>query len=124
MLFDLAAGKYEEVYYIERWAYYWMRVAGAYNPEIIPKLFSGIDQVMIQRAREFPLESLVGGKQIRAGRDFICLCPFHEERTPSFHIYTKDNHYKCFGCGVGGDAISYVMQKEKLSFPEAIRRLT
>jgi DNA primase len=51
------------------------------------------------------------------------LCPFHSERTPSFHVNQERQTYHCFGCGVGGTAINFVMVTEKLEFPEAVRFL-
>jgi DNA primase len=59
----------------------------------------------------------------RSGRNFKCLCPFHQETTPSFYIYTDSNSYYCFGCQASGNTISYIMNIEGLSFPEAIERL-
>lgn len=59
----------------------------------------------------------------RAGVNFKACCPFHDERTPSFYIYTDDQHYHCFGCGVHGDAISFVREKENLAFVEAMEFL-
>jgi DNA primase len=60
-------------------------------------------------------------KLARRGRQFLGLCPFHGEKTPSFHVY--DDHYHCFGCGAHGSVIDFVMQAEKLSFPQAVERL-
>jgi len=59
----------------------------------------------------------------RAGRNFKGLCPFHQERSPSFNVNPERKGYKCFGCGVGGDAIRFVMEIEGRSFPEAVRKL-
>jgi len=59
----------------------------------------------------------------RAGRNFKALCPFHHEKTPSFMISTEKQIYHCFGCGAGGNAISFLMQYERLEFPEAIEVL-
>ena len=59
----------------------------------------------------------------RAGRSFSGLCPFHGERTPSFHVNPERRMFKCFGCGAGGDAISFVMKNEGKSFVEAARDL-
>jgi DNA primase len=50
-------------------------------------------------------------------------CPFHAERTPSFHVRPDLGLWKCFGCGEGGDVISFVMRVERCAFPEAVRRL-
>lgn len=52
----------------------------------------------------------------------LCLCPFHEEKTPSFYIY-PDNSFFCFGCRLGGNAIDFVMKKFNCSFKEACKRL-
>ena len=59
----------------------------------------------------------------KAGRNYKGLCPFHQERTPSFNVNPQRKGYKCFGCGAGGDAIRFVMEVEGKSFPEAIRKL-
>ena len=59
----------------------------------------------------------------RRGRDYVGLCPFHSEKTPSFSVSPERQSFHCFGCGVGGNAISFVMQYENLSFPEALRFL-
>jgi len=74
------------------------------------------------RART-PLHSLVGGRVrlIGQGRDRKGLCPFHSEKSPSFHCY--DDHFHCFGCGAHGDAIGFVMRLDNLPFLEAVERL-
>ena len=51
------------------------------------------------------------------------LCPFHSERTPSFHVLPDRQMYKCFGCGKGGGAINFIMEMEHLSYPDAVRHL-
>ena len=51
------------------------------------------------------------------------LCPFHDEKTPSFSVNPTNGYYHCFGCGESGDAIGFVRKMEGLSFPEAIERL-
>ena len=58
----------------------------------------------------------------RAGASYKGLCPFHGEKTPSFHV-NPDRGFHCFGCGVGGDVIKFVELYEKVSFPEAVRLL-
>lgn len=57
------------------------------------------------------------------GGGYFGLCPFHGEKTPSLHIKPSDNFYHCFGCGVSGNAISFIMELEGLSFPEAVKFL-
>ena len=59
----------------------------------------------------------------RAGRNFKGLCPFHSEKTPSFHVSSERQTYHCFGCGRGGDVFSFVMEREGLSFPEVLEML-
>lgn len=58
-----------------------------------------------------------------AGSAFKGLCPFHREKTPSFHVNPARQIYKCFGCGEGGDVLSFLMKVEGLSFPEALETL-
>ena len=59
----------------------------------------------------------------RRGRNMIGLCPFHGEKTPSFNIYTEDGHFYCFGCGAGGDVITFIMKIENLDYLEAVKFL-
>ena len=59
----------------------------------------------------------------RAGAAYKALCPFHDEKTPSFVIQRGDNHYHCFGCGAHGDAIQFLMTHLKMSFVEAVESL-
>ncbi len=59
----------------------------------------------------------------QSGRSFKGLCPFHDEKTPSFHVNPERSIFHCFGCGAGGDAFQFVMRHEALSFPEAVRSL-
>ena len=59
----------------------------------------------------------------RSGRSFSACCPFHSERTPSFHVWPESQRWKCFSCGRSGDAFSFVMEREGVEFPEALRML-
>ena len=59
----------------------------------------------------------------RTGRSFKALCPFHEEKTPSFNINQERQIYHCFGCGVGGNVISFVMEYDKIGFIDALKLL-
>jgi DNA primase len=59
----------------------------------------------------------------RSGSSLVGLCPFHDEKSPSFNVNPTTNHYYCFGCGEGGDAISFVQKVEHLTFTEAVERL-
>jgi DNA primase len=68
---------------------------------------------------------LIGSKvQLRqAGRSFKGLCPFHQEKTPSFVVYPENQSYHCFGCGKGGDIFTFVMDTENLDFRDALKQL-
>lgn len=59
----------------------------------------------------------------RSGRSFKGLCPFHDEKTPSFIVNPERQSYKCFGCGEGGNVFTFLMQQDRLTFPEAARLL-
>ena len=59
----------------------------------------------------------------KAGTNYKGLCPFHNEKTPSFVVTPAKQICKCFGCGKGGDAVHFIMEIEQLSFPEAIKWL-
>jgi len=59
----------------------------------------------------------------KAGRGFTGLCPFHHEKTPSFHVNPDRQTFHCFGCGVGGNVFTFLMRVEGATFPEALERL-
>jgi DNA primase len=84
-----------------------------FPPSFIDDLKSLADIVQVVQER-VPLR--------RSGASWKGLCPFHGEKTPSFHVFDKGN-FKCFGCGVGGDVIKFVELYEKITFPEAVRQL-
>jgi DNA primase len=71
------------------------------------------------------LVALVGEtvKLVRRGRSFVGLCPFHQEKTPSFHVNAERGFFHCFGCKESGGAVDFLMKVEGQSFPEAIRSL-
>ena len=83
-------------------------------------------QDSIERLRESAdIVSLISRKTDlrRVGSRWTGLCPFHEERTPSFSVDADRGLYHCFGCGLGGDAIKFVMETEQLDFPTAVEQL-
>ncbi len=59
----------------------------------------------------------------KRGKKHVGLCPFHSEKSPSFTVDSEKQLFHCFGCGVGGDVFTLIMEKENLSFPEALRHL-
>ncbi len=80
----------------------------------------------LDRLRQLvPLTDTVARKVrlTRRGREFTGLCPFHNEKTPSFTVSDDKGFYHCFGCGAHGDVIGFVMRTEGLSFPEAVEKL-
>ena len=76
------------------------------------------------------LSEIVGRKVLwdrrksQPGRgEFWACCPFHNEKSPSFHVLDREGYYKCFGCGAGGDAVEFVIQTENMSYREAMEML-
>lgn len=59
----------------------------------------------------------------KSGSAYKCLCPFHDDSSPSLHVSPSKQIYHCFACGAGGDSIKFVMEYEKLTYPEAIEKL-
>ncbi len=59
----------------------------------------------------------------KSGPNYIGLCPFHSEKTPSFHVHSTRQFYHCFGCKAGGDAFKFVQSMERITFPEALKLL-
>ena len=59
----------------------------------------------------------------KAGRNLFGLCPFHEERTPSFSVSEEKQIFHCFSCGRGGNVFKFLMEMENLSFPEAVEKV-
>ena len=62
-------------------------------------------------------------KLTKKGKNFLGLCPFHNEKTPSFNVNDDDGYYHCFGCGAHGDNISFIRTSENKSFMEAVEFL-
>ena len=80
-----------------------------------------LDEIRIR----LPLVQVVG-KRVRLskrGQEYTGLCPFHNEKTPSFTVNEEKGFFHCFGCGVHGDVIAFVMRDEGLSFPDAVKNL-
>jgi DNA primase len=76
--------------------------------------------------RQVDLGALVAERGIelqRKGQHLFALCPFHRERTPSFVVTPHRGLFHCFGCGLGGDAIGFLVRYDGVSFPDALRML-
>lgn len=78
----------------------------------------------IEQARSYPIEGILNIETKRAGRNFVCKCPFHEDKMPSFTIYTESNSFYCFSCKRGGDSIELLMALKNISFIEAVKELS
>ena len=59
----------------------------------------------------------------RSGSSYVGLCPFHNEKSPSFSVSGEKQLYYCFGCGAGGNVFTFLMEYENMSFPEAVAHL-
>src|SRR5271157_1824374 len=80
-----------------------------------------IDQIFLIARIEEVIGEFVTLK--KRGANFIGLCPFHEEKTPSFNVSPSKEIYKCFGCGKAGNVIRFLMEHERFTYPEALRYL-
>ena len=83
------------------------------------------DSFLEELKQRCDIESLISSYVLlkRAGRNLKGLCPFHSEKTPSFVVYPESQSFYCFGCGAGGDAISFIMRAENLEYIEAVKFL-
>ena len=85
-----------------------------------------INAAVIDKIKEFNnIEDVIGEniKLEKKGTSYTGLCPFHKEKTPSFHVNSKDGYYKCFGCGEAGDVITFIEKYKNYSFQEAVEYL-
>ncbi|MBM4017607.1 MAG: DNA primase [Planctomycetes bacterium] len=87
---------------------------GLYSDDILNEIARANDIVEVV-SQYFPLK--------RAGKEYKALCPFHAEKSPSFYVNPAKQIFKCFGCGRGGGVFNFVMAKENVTFPEAVRML-
>lgn len=83
----------------------------------------GITDEDIARAREVPIDNFYEGRLRKVAGKLIGKCPFHEEKTPSFHIYIDQNSFWCYGCNTGGSSIDYVMKLNNCEFLNAVKFL-
>jgi hypothetical protein len=83
------------------------------------------DDANLENARAFPILELAeqSTQMRRTGRSHLGRCPFHEEKTASFHVYPSQNRFHCYGCNRDGDSISFVMERDSVGFREAINTL-
>ncbi len=76
--------------------------------------------LLLERAKTVPIEQLYEGTLRNSGFRLSGLCPFHDERTPSFYIFPETNTYHCFGCSAHGDSISFYMKLNSCDFNQAL----
>jgi len=83
------------------------------------------DSFLQELTQRNPIESLISGyvQVKRRGRNLVGLCPFHGEKTPSFTVYPENNSFYCFGCGAGGDVITFIKRIENLDYRDAVKFL-
>ena len=83
------------------------------------------DEFLYRLKMANPIDTVMGSyvSIIRRGRNYVCSCPFHSEKTPSCTIFTDTQNFYCFGCGAGGDVINFTMMIENLDFSEAVKLL-
>ena len=80
-----------------------------------------IEEILARTDIEPLISSYVSLK--RAGDTYKGLCPFHSEKSPSFTVYPRTSSFYCFGCGMGGDAVTFIKQIEHLDYPDALQFL-
>lgn len=83
------------------------------------------DDFLYQLRQNNPIETVMSSytNLRKRGRNYVCLCPFHSEKTPSCTVYTDNSSFYCFGCGAGGDVITFIRQIENLDYIEAVKLL-
>ena len=83
------------------------------------------DDFLEQLREACPMETIAGNyvNLIRRGRHYVCNCPFHSEKSPSCTIFPDTQSFYCFGCGAGGDVITWVRRMENLEFTDAVKQL-
>ena len=84
--------------------------------EFITELLNRIDIISL-------IADLLPTPLKKAGSNYTSICPFHEEKSPSFSVSASKQFYYCFGCGASGNAISFIMEYEKLDFRETVSKL-
>lgn len=116
-----------ESVYIKKWLKYWKRVYEAVGEDkLIPEEIyedKRFTDYQLDQAREVPIEGMYEGSLRTIYGKAVGLCPFHEEGTPSFTIFTNENKFHCFGCQAHGDAIDFWMKTRNVDFVQAVKDL-
>ena len=85
-----------------------------------------LPELFIQQLKQScDMERIVSGylPLKKKGRYLVGLCPFHSEKSPSFYVYPQNQSFYCFGCGAGGDVITFIRRIENLEYMEAVKLL-
>jgi DNA primase len=84
-----------------------------------------IKDSVLEAIKAIDLQDVIGRyvQLKRRGANMVACCPIHDEKTPSFYVSPSKQIFKCYGCGVGGDSISFIIKKENVDFPEAVKIL-
>lgn len=109
----MVGGAKPQMGFVSMW--YNMRPMERINESVIEEIRSRIDLAELVSSYGIPLK--------QSGSSVTACCPFHHEKTPSFHINAAKGFYHCFGCGESGDAFKFVQKQEGLSFTEAVKKL-
>jgi hypothetical protein len=114
---------YMEYFIIQRWLKYWLQLLAKVDDKIkLVETSSEISETEVEFAREYPIADLYDGR-LRGSTRLSGLCPFHNEDSPSFIIFTDDNKFYCFGCHEHGDSIDFYMKQNKVGFMQAVKKL-
>jgi len=108
--------------WLRHWSELWRKVSNKPLPHPQAEQLNHYGYFELQQARQVPLESLYEGKLRKVGSRLVGLCPFHQEKTPSFYVF-PDNHFHCYGCSAHGDAIAFIEKLKGVDFPDAVRSL-
>lgn len=109
--------------YIQSWIRYWTRLYNKAGNIELPKIEGDVSEEEIEMAKMFPIQDMYEGNLRTSYNQLIGSCPFHEDSSPSFVIYTGDNHYHCFGCAAHGDAIDFYQRRNGVDFKTAVKGL-
>lgn len=117
--------EFSEYYIAQKWLRYWLDIVSHIAPEEVSYYSEmkqkGFSENDIERAKQYPIENLYEGNLRARGTQLVGICPFHKEDSPSFVIFTNDNHFHCFGCQAHGDVIEYLMKTKEIDFSEAVK---
>ena len=124
---SLALHEFSEYFVIQKWINYWLSLWYRVSPDKAllktnENKLNWVNEADIDRASQNPIQNFYEGRLRKSGPRYVGLCPFHQEKTPSFTIY-PNNTYHCCGCQAHGNVISFIKNTKGFSFLEAVRHL-